>query len=121
MRGFNIFSLNICSLTCHHDELCVFMEDKTIDILGLNETKLDKTIPDSQVDIEGYDILRRDRNRNGGGVALYIKEARNSFSFFQSNKHILSLDTVRVIILRRNLAMVLSTHRRFLTLYFTTK
>ena len=50
-----------------------------------------------------------------------VKEARNSFSFFQSNKHILSLDTVRVIILRQNLARVLSTHRRFLTLYFPPK
>ena len=53
------------------------MEDKAIDILGLNETKLDKTIPDIQVDIEGYDILRRDRNRNGGGVALYIRQSLN--------------------------------------------
>ena len=50
-----------------------------------------------------------------------LKEARNSFPFFQSNKHIQSLDTVRVIILRRNLARVLSTHRRFLTLYFPPK
>ena len=31
----------------------------------------------SQVDIEGYDILRRDRNRNGGGVALYIRQSLN--------------------------------------------
>ena len=43
----------------------------------MNETKLDKTIPDIQVDIEGYDILRRDRNRNGGGVALYIRQSLN--------------------------------------------
>ena len=35
-------------------------------ILGLNETRLDNTIPDSQIDIEGYDILRRDRNTYGG-------------------------------------------------------
>ena len=53
MRGFKIASLNICSLTYHQDKLCVFMEDKTIDILGWDETKLDKKIPDSQVDIEG--------------------------------------------------------------------
>ena len=77
MSGFKIASLNICSLTYHHDELCVFMEDKTIDILGLNETKLDKTIPDSQVDIEGYNILCHDRNRSGGGVALYIRQSLN--------------------------------------------
>ena len=70
MRGFKIAFLNICSLTCHYDELCVFMEDRAIDILGLNETRLDNTIADSQFDIEGYDIIRRDRNRHGGGVAF---------------------------------------------------
>ena len=75
MRGFKIAFLNICSLTCHYDELCAFMEDKTIDILGLNETRLDNTIADSQIDIEGYDILRRDRNRNGGGVAFYVAQS----------------------------------------------
>lgn len=75
MRGFKIAFLNICSLTCHYDELYVFMEDRTIDILGLNETRLDNTIPYSQIDIEGYDILRRDRNRNGGGVAFYVAQS----------------------------------------------
>ena len=78
MRGFKIAFLNICSLTCHYDELCVFMEDRTIDILGLNETRLDNTIADSQIDIEGYDILRRDRNRNGGGVAFYVAQSLTS-------------------------------------------
>ena len=51
------------------------MEDRAIDILGLNETRLDNTIADSQFDIEGYDILRRDRNRNGGGVAFYVAQS----------------------------------------------
>ena len=51
------------------------MEDRTIDILGLNETRLDNTIADSQIDIEGYDILRRDSNRNGGGVAFYVAQS----------------------------------------------
>ena len=37
---------------------------------GLNETRLDNTIPDSQID-----ILRRDRNRNGGGVAFYVAQS----------------------------------------------
>ena len=75
MRGFKIAFLNICSLTCHYDELCVFMEDRAIDILGLNETRLDNTIADSQIDIEGYDILRRDRIRKGGGVAFYVAQS----------------------------------------------
>ena len=76
IRGFKIAFLNTCSLTCHYDELWVFMEGRAIDILGLNETTLDNTIADSQFDIEGYDILRRDRNRNGGDrVAFYVAQS----------------------------------------------
>ena len=72
-----LFSISVvyCSLTCHYDEPCLFIEDRTIDKLGLNETRLDNTIPDSQIDIEGYDILRRDRNRNGAGVAFYVAQS----------------------------------------------
>ena len=53
-------------------------------------------------------VLRSDliRLKHGEINKVYIKEARNSFSFFQTNKHILSLDTVRVIISRQNLARV---------------
>ena len=53
--------------------------------------------------------------------AFELKEARDSFSFFQTNKHILSLDTVKVIISRRNVPRVFSPYRRFLILYFPPK
>ena len=49
------------------------MHDKPFDILTLNETRLDDSIPNSEIKISGYDIVRRDRNRNGGGVAMYIR------------------------------------------------
>ena len=49
------------------------MHDKPFDILILNETRLDDSIPNSEIKISGYDIVRRDRNRNGGGVAMYIQ------------------------------------------------
>ena len=42
-------------------------------ILILNETRLDSSISDNLVSIEGYDILRSDRKRNGGGVCMYIR------------------------------------------------
>ena len=38
-----------------------------MDVLALNETRLDPTISDELVNVEGYDILRADRTRNGGG------------------------------------------------------
>lgn len=72
-RGFGIACLNIASLPKHIDELKLFMSDQVLDILAINESRLDESIPDSMVDIPGYQILRKDRNRNGGGVVLYIR------------------------------------------------
>ena len=43
------------------------------DILCNNETRLDKTVKDSEVGLQGCDLARRDRNRNEGGVAKYIR------------------------------------------------
>ena len=36
----------------------------------VNETKLEPSISDNEV---GYDIVRRDRNKYGGGVCIYIR------------------------------------------------
>jgi Reverse transcriptase (RNA-dependent DNA polymerase)/Endonuclease-reverse transcriptase len=41
-------------------------------ILG-NETWLDESITDSQIFPPGYNIYRKDRNRNGGGVFIAVK------------------------------------------------
>ena len=43
-------------------------------MLAINESKLDDTISDTEVYIPGYIIIRKDRSRSGGGVALYIRE-----------------------------------------------
>ena len=70
-------SLNITSLTLHIDELRAMMADQYLDILALNETRLDSSICDNQVHIDGYSIIRRDRNRVGGGVSIYIRTTIN--------------------------------------------
>ena len=41
--------------------------------MALNETRLDSSISDELLTIDGYDIIRADRNRNGGGVCIYIR------------------------------------------------
>ena len=43
-------------------------------VLAINETKLDNTIDDNLVNIDGYTIKRCDGDRNGGGVAGYLKD-----------------------------------------------
>ena len=45
-----------------------------LEMLAVNESKLDNTITDGEIHIPGYVIARKDRNRHGGGVALYIRE-----------------------------------------------
>ena len=47
------------------------------DIISINETKLDDTIKSCEVHIPGYKFIRRDRNRQGGGVGFYIKTSIN--------------------------------------------
>lgn len=39
----------------------------------INETRLDSSILDCEVQIPGYDIIRSVRNRYGGGLAIYIR------------------------------------------------
>ena len=46
------------------------MRENKIDILALNETKLDRKIA-------GYTVLRCDRNSHGGGVAIYVLDTLN--------------------------------------------
>ena len=64
--------LNVHSLLPKMDEIRNIVSDLKIHCLSINETFLDKSIYDSEVNIENFSIFRNDRNRNGGGVALYI-------------------------------------------------
>ena len=45
-----------------------------IDISLFSETKLDETFPSQKFKISCYKIIRRDRNKNGGGIMFYINE-----------------------------------------------
>ena len=42
-------------------------------MIGISEYKLDETVLNGEINIPGYNILRSDRNRHGGGVLCYIK------------------------------------------------
>ena len=69
-----IGSLNINSIRNKFEQLKYFIKDE-IDILLINETKLDESFPTAQFSIEGFSKLHRlDRNENGGGILLYVKE-----------------------------------------------
>ena len=54
------------------DHLRILISVFSPDIICLVETWLDSGILDSEITIQGYSIIRLDRNRHGGGVMLYI-------------------------------------------------
>ena len=70
-------SLNITSLPRHIDELRVWMRDQNLDLLAINETRLDSSIPNESVKIINYQIFRKIRNHFGGGVSIYIRDSLN--------------------------------------------
>ena len=52
----------------------MFAAPRSVHLLSVNETHLDSDILNEEVAIPGYWILRCDRDRRGGGVALYISD-----------------------------------------------
>ena len=48
----------------------------SLDILGLSETWLTSDILDSEILIQGYSILRKDRNsgKQGGGIVVFVRD-----------------------------------------------
>ena len=66
--------INIRSILPKIDELQHIVHYYSIDCLSVNETLLNSSIPDGEISIKGFCLFRNDRDRNGGGVALYINE-----------------------------------------------
>ena len=65
--------LNIVSFSKHIDEIRLLLKNQTVDILELNETRLHADISSEFVNIDGYDIVRMDRDKHGGGICFYIR------------------------------------------------
>ena len=64
---------NTMSLTPKIDEVAFAIKQNQCDIAAITETWLKESIPDVSVNIEGYQLFRKDRkNKEHGGVCLYV-------------------------------------------------
>ena len=70
--------MNARSLLPKMSELKLIASNSTAAMISITETWLDNSVSDAEINIENYTVVRRDRNRNGGGVCVYI---RNDFAF----------------------------------------
>ena len=81
-KGVHLMLLNINSLLPKVDELRHMARLSNAAVIGICESKSDKSITNSEILIDNYDLLRCDRNRNGRGIPCYI---RNNLSYTQKN------------------------------------
>ena len=72
-NNFKISCLNVRSLYPKVDEVRNFVKTHNFDVFIANETWLDESFSNKHIEILNYDVIRRDRNRQGGGVCIYIK------------------------------------------------
>ena len=69
---FSAYHLNVRSIVNKIDDL--IPETEGFDIIGFTETHLDSTIENDELAIPNYcEPIRRDRNRHGGGIAVYVR------------------------------------------------
>ena len=77
-KNLRILYFNARSLYPKLDELSAQCDIEKPDVVCLTETWLSEDIMESECAIPGYRCVRCDRNRHGGGIALYIS---NKFEF----------------------------------------
>lgn len=73
----SVLYYNARSLFPKFDELLLTVNTRKPDIVCVTESWLNDDILDSEISIPSYQLFRRNRNRHGGGVVLFI-----SFKFF---------------------------------------
>ena len=72
-KGLHLIHLKINSLLPKIDKLRYIANSGNAAVIGISESKLDESVLQLKTQINNYDLLCRDRNRNGGGVACYIR------------------------------------------------
>ena len=71
-KALHFIHLNINSLLPKIDQLREIVKTSKPRVIGITETKLDISIGESEIPIDGCCAIPRDRNRKSGGVICYV-------------------------------------------------
>ena len=88
--------MNVNSLLPKIHEIWYIVVCTNATVIRISESKLDWTILQSEIQISNYELLRCDRNRNGWGVALYI---RRNIGYLQKHYFLREIENIFVDIL----------------------
>ena len=74
--GLKCYNVNVHSLLPKLDEIRynIIVSDLKIQCLSVNESFLSSDIGDHEISIDNFCVFRKDRNRHGGGVTLYVSK-----------------------------------------------
>ena len=75
-KDFKIAQLHIRSMVKNIDEFRMYALNHQYEIICVSETWLDNTV-DNNHELDGYDLLRKDKNRHGGVVVKLIRSTIN--------------------------------------------
>ena len=108
-RTMSVIYFNTRSFIPKFDELCLLVEAQNPNIYIL-ESWLCTDIPDTKICIPRYQLFRKDRNRHGGGVLLYIRDIFTA-KILPFN-YVNNLDILRVVAYRLGCKFCITTLSR---------
>ena len=74
-NGLNFLHLNIHHIYPKLDEIKLLLSSHiNIDVMAFCETFLNETFTNSELDLPNFNLYRKDRNGNGGVLAVYVCE-----------------------------------------------
>ena len=73
-KGLHCIHSNARSLFNKLSEFRLISQKTNAAIIAISETWLDDSHTDSSISIDGYSLIRRDRDGHGGGVCFYIRD-----------------------------------------------
>lgn len=87
---------------------CMF--ELNYDIVGITETWLNSNVPDSLIDVLGYDLVRLDRQTDtrGGGIIIYIKKGLH-YEILPIHNLNLAIEQLWIKLIIKNNTFVLGT------------
>jgi hypothetical protein len=74
-KKFTIIHLNINLIYNKIFEVKNLLDLCEFDLVMINESKLGEMVPNSSINHRYFKVLRRDRNRNGGGIIIFVKNS----------------------------------------------
>lgn len=76
-KKITVAHINVRSLQPHLESIRALIIENNFDILGISETWLFDTTPSAVLHIDGYNLIRKDSNRRGAGLAFYVRNSLN--------------------------------------------